>query len=173
MTTEIKFHSHQKCQLQKTIQETFFFDENRHFDLHLINDLKILNVFSVIKICKRSLNGTSIHTRNCLIRTGCTIHCCWRKHKIIQFTKKPDFKFVSIDVKPSAGFKRKANPTEGGKWKIVSCHWNMDSNEEAVINSPSSVMGEGFSTLVQEELVIIIMYVGNFQNKMKIIFMKV
>ena len=151
----------------------FFFDQNRHFDLHLINDLKILNVFSVIKICKRSLNGTSIHTRNCLIRTGCTIHCCWRKHKIIQFTKKPDFKFVSIDVKPSAGFKRKANPTEGGKWKIVSCHWNMDSNGDAVINSPSSVMGEGFSTLVQEELVIIIMYVGNFQNKMKIIFMKV
>ena len=25
MTTEIKFHSHQKCQLQKTIEETFSF----------------------------------------------------------------------------------------------------------------------------------------------------
>ena len=49
----------------------------------------------------------------------------------------------------------------------------MDSNGDAVINSPSSVMGEGFSTLVQEELVIIIMYAGNFQKKMKIIFMKV
>ena len=36
----------------------------------MINDLKILNVFSVIKICKRSLNGTSIHTRNCLIGNG-------------------------------------------------------------------------------------------------------
>ena len=32
--------------------------------------------------------------------------------------QRKDLKFVSIDVKPSAGFKRKTNPTEGGKWKI-------------------------------------------------------
>ena len=30
----------------------------------------------------------------------------------------------SIDVAHSAGFKTKANPTEGGKWKIFCCHWN-------------------------------------------------
>ena len=28
--------------------------------------------------------------------------------------QRKDLKFVSIDVKPSAGFKRKTNPTEGG-----------------------------------------------------------
>ena len=44
-------------------------------------------------------------------------------------------KFVSIDVKPSAGFKRKANPTEGRKWKIVSSHWNMDSNSNTITSS--------------------------------------
>ena len=48
--------------------------------------------------------------------------------------RKPDFKFVSIDVKPSARFKTKANSTGGGKWKIVSCHWSMDSNGDAMIN---------------------------------------
>ena len=34
-------------------------------------------------------------------------------------------------------------------------------------------MGEKLSTLVQEELVLIIMYGGIFQNKMGMIFMKV
>ena len=29
-----------------------------------------------------------------------------------------------IDVAPSVGFKTGVNPTEGGKWKIVSCLWN-------------------------------------------------
>ena len=40
---------------------------------------------------------------------------------------KSDLKFVSNDVKPSTRFKRKANSTEGGKWKVVCCHWNSDS----------------------------------------------
>ena len=34
--------------------------------------------------------------------------------------QRKDLKFVSIDVKPSAGFKRKTNPTEGGKGNIVA-----------------------------------------------------
>ena len=55
------------------------------------------------------------------------------KNKIIQYTKK----FVSTDVKPSAGFKRKTNPAEGGKWKIASRHWNMDGNGDVIINSSS------------------------------------
>ena len=37
----------------------------------------------------------------------------------------------------------------------------------------SGVMGKKLSTLVQEELVVIIMYGGIFQNKMEMIFMKV
>lgn len=36
----------------------------------MINNLKVLNVFSVIEIYKRSLNGTKIFTRNCLIGNG-------------------------------------------------------------------------------------------------------
>ena len=60
----------------------------------------------------------------------------WVNTKLYNIQRKPDFKLnVSIDVKPSAGFKRKANPTgakcnrvvcQGGKWKINSCCWNMD-----------------------------------------------
>ena len=34
--------------------------------------------------------------------------------------QRKDLKFVSIDVKPSAGFKRKTNPTEGGKDNTVA-----------------------------------------------------
>ena len=34
--------------------------------------------------------------------------------------QREDLKFFSIDVKPSGGFKRKTNPTEGGKWKIFA-----------------------------------------------------
>ena len=142
----------------------FFFDENRHFDLHLINDLKILNVFSVIKICKRSLNGTTIYTRNCLIgnwliqnfllslekyrevvisgtipksEPDVPITVVGENAKSFILQKKSDLKFVSNDVKPSTRFKRKANSTEGGKWKVVCCHWNMDSNSDSIIHSSS------------------------------------
>ena len=62
----------------------------------------------------------------------------WVNTKLYNIQRKPDFKLnVSIDVKPSAGFKRKANPTEGGKWKIVICYWNMDNDGKAIINSSS------------------------------------
>ena len=48
--------------------------------------------------------------------------------------QRKDLNFVSIDVKPSAGFKRKTNPTEGGKWKSLLSQ-NMDSDGDAVANS--------------------------------------
>ena len=51
-------------------RHSFFFDENTHFDLPFINNLKTLNVLIVIKKYKRSLNGTTIYTRNCLIGNG-------------------------------------------------------------------------------------------------------
>ena len=44
----------------------FFFDGNRYFYFPFITNPKILNVFSAIKIYKRSLNGTTIYTRNYL-----------------------------------------------------------------------------------------------------------
>ena len=116
-------------------------------------------LFSVIKTNKRSSNGTKIYTRNCLIENGfiqnfflflenhreividgkvlksgpdVPFTVAGENPKILNIQRKPDFKFVSIDVKTSAEFIRKANSTEGGKWRIVSCHWNMDSNGDAI-----------------------------------------
>ena len=70
-----------------------------------------------------------------LLKKGREVVIGGTRLKTLSIKRKPDFKFVSIDVKPSAGFKRKANPTgakcnrvvcQGGKWKINSCCWNMD-----------------------------------------------
>ena len=60
----------------------------------------------------------------------------WVNTKLYNIQRKPDFKLnVSIDVKPSAGFKRKANPTgakcnrvkfvkeESGKLTAVAGIW--------------------------------------------------
>ena len=81
---------------------------------------------------KRLPEGSTIYKRNCLIGNGLiqNIFLSLKKGrevviggtrpKTLSIQRKPDFKFVSIDVKPSAGFKRKANPTEGGKCK--NCH---------------------------------------------------
>ena len=50
------------------MEDTFsFFDGNRYFYIPFITYPKILNVFSAIKIYKRSLNGTTIYTRNYLV----------------------------------------------------------------------------------------------------------
>ena len=142
----------------------FFFDENEHFYLLFINNLKNLTVITVIKIYKRSLNGTTIYTRNCLIgnwliqnfllslekyrevvisgtipksEPDVPITVVGENAKSFILQKKSDLKFVSNDVKPSTRFKRKANSTEGGKWKVVCCHWNMDSNSDSIIHSSS------------------------------------
>ena len=72
-----------------------------------------------------------------LLKKGREVVIGGTRLKTLSIKRKPDFKFVSIDVKPSAGFKRKANPTEGGKWKIVICYWNMDNDGKAIINSSS------------------------------------
>ena len=55
-----------------------------------------------------------------LLKKGREVVIGGTRPKTLSIQRKPDFKFVSIDVKPSAGFKRKANPTEGGKCK--NCH---------------------------------------------------
>ena len=55
----------------------FFFDKNKHFYLLFINNLKNLTVVTVIKIYKRSLKGTTIYTRNCLIGNGLIQNFCF------------------------------------------------------------------------------------------------
>ena len=130
--------------------------------------LKSPKVFSVIKICKRSLNGTTIYARKYLIgnrsRYGFFLSLEKDRDVVLSGTvkklrpyvpstvvgeniknfniqRRTDLKFVPNDIKPSAGFNTKANPTEGGKWKIVSSHWNTD-DENALISSPFRCNGK-------------------------------
>ena len=117
----------------------FFFDENKHFYLLFINNLKNLTVVTVIKIYKRSLNGTTIYTRNCLIGNGLIqnfllslekyrevvisgtipksepdvpITVVGENAKSFILQRKSDLKFVSNDVKPSTRFKTKTQQKE-------------------------------------------------------------
>ena len=66
-TQKIKFHSDQKYQLQETREDSFSFSIEIGILIFLSIILKSPKVFSVIKICKRSLNGTTIYTRKYLI----------------------------------------------------------------------------------------------------------
>ena len=64
-----------------------------------------------------------------LLKKGREVVIGGTRLKTLSIKRKPDFKFVSIDVKPSAGFKRKANPTElkeeSGKLSSVTGIWIM------------------------------------------------
>ena len=118
--------------------------------IFFFNNLKNLTVVTVIKIYKRSLNGTTIYTRNCLIGNGLIqnfllslekyrevvisgtipksepdvpITVVGENAKSFILQRKSDLKFVSYDVKPSTRFKRKANSTEGGKLSAVTGIW--------------------------------------------------
>lgn len=142
-----------------SFSEDNFFDHPFKFTTIKRTNPDILNVFSVIKINK-SLRGTSIYSRNCLIESGSKKGFLLSLEKdagvIIErvrpktiggvpfiivgentrpFHVEAGLQSKLIDEAPSARFKTKTNPTEKGKWKIVSCHWNGILGDSAVNTS--------------------------------------
>ena len=68
---------------------------------------------------------------NTKIRTSCTIHCRWGKTKL--FNIRRNLFLLMLNLQQDSREKQTQQKEESGK--IASCHWIMDGNGDAIINS--------------------------------------
>ena len=76
-----------------------------------------------------------------------------------------------IDVAPSARFKTKANPTEGG-WKNCQLPLNRILADSAINTSSFWCNGKNFSTLLQEIQLLMVLYRETPEKNLEIVLMK-